>query len=107
MAGRLVRLAQDDLHEKLRDDWALAATLEERKAVARSCRRMPGATCDGAAGPMAPPVARRANVSGFIPIPAHVPSGTSRRLEIPPAVGRSIAGLGLREVGSARHGRLR
>ena len=65
---------KDDLHEKLRDDWALAATLEERKAVARKLQEnawnyVPMALL----GQWAPPVARRANLKGFIPIPAHVP----------------------------------
>jgi peptide/nickel transport system substrate-binding protein len=65
---------KDDLHEKLRDDWALAATLDERKAVARKLQEnawnfVPMALL----GQWAPPVAHRANVDGFIPIPAHVP----------------------------------
>ena len=73
---------KDDLHEKLRDDWALAATLEERKAVARKLQEnawnyVPMALL----GQWAPPVARRANRHGFIPFPATCPSGMSRRLE--------------------------
>jgi peptide/nickel transport system substrate-binding protein len=65
---------KDDLHEKLRDDWALAATLDERKNIARKLQEnawnyVPMALL----GQWAPPVAHRANVSGFIPIPAHVP----------------------------------
>jgi len=65
---------KDDLHEKLRDDWALAATLEERKAVARKLQENAWSYVPMALlGQWAPPVARRANVGGFIPIPAHVP----------------------------------
>jgi peptide/nickel transport system substrate-binding protein len=65
---------KDDLHEKLRDDWAMAASLDERKAIARKLQEnawnyVPMALL----GQWAPPVARRANVTGFIPIPAHVP----------------------------------
>jgi peptide/nickel transport system substrate-binding protein len=65
---------KDDLHEELRDEWALAATLEERQAVARKLQEnawnyVPMALL----GQWAPPVAHRANVRGFIPLPAHVP----------------------------------
>jgi peptide/nickel transport system substrate-binding protein len=65
---------KDDLHEKLRDDWALASTLEERKAIARKLQEnawnyVPMVLL----GQWAPPVAQRANVRGFIPLPAHVP----------------------------------
>ncbi len=65
---------KDDLQEKLRDDWALAATLDERKAIARKLQEnawnyVPMALL----GQWAPPVAMRANLKGFIPIPAHVP----------------------------------
>jgi peptide/nickel transport system substrate-binding protein len=65
---------KDELHEKLRDDWALAATLDERKAVARKLQEnawnyVPMALL----GQWAPPVGYRANVGGFIPLPAHVP----------------------------------
>ena len=65
---------KDDLHEKLRDDWALAGTQDERKAVARKLQEnawnyVPMALL----GQWAPPVAMRANVKGFLPLPAHVP----------------------------------
>ena len=65
---------KNDLHEKLRDDWAVAATLDERKAVARKLQEnawnyVPMVLL----GQWAPPVARRANLTGFIPLPAHVP----------------------------------
>jgi peptide/nickel transport system substrate-binding protein len=65
---------KDDLHEKLRDEWALAGTPDERKAIARKLQEnawnyVPMALL----GQWAPPVAQRANVKGFIPLPAHVP----------------------------------
>lgn len=65
---------KDDLHEKLRDEWALAGTLDERKAIARKLQEnawnyVPMALL----GQWAPPVAHRTNLNGFIPIPAHVP----------------------------------
>ena len=65
---------KDDLHEKLRDEWALAATLDERKAVARKLQDnawnyVPMALL----GQWAPPVAYRANIKGMIGVPAHVP----------------------------------
>ena len=65
---------KDDLHEKLRDEWALAGTLEERKAIARKLQENAWTYVPMALlGQWAPPVARRANLKGFIPIPAHVP----------------------------------
>ena len=49
---------KDDLHEKLRDDWALAATLEERKAVARKLQENTWSYVPMALlGQWAPPVA--------------------------------------------------
>jgi peptide/nickel transport system substrate-binding protein len=65
---------KDDLHEKLRDAWALAGSLDERKAIARKLQENAWSYVPMALlGQWAPPVARRANVTGFIPIPAHVP----------------------------------
>ena len=65
---------KDDLHEKLRDEWALAATPEDRKAVARKLQENAWSYVPMALlGQWAPPVAMRANVKGFLPIPAHVP----------------------------------
>ena len=65
---------KDDLHEKLRDEWALAATLDERKAVARKLQENAWTYVPMALlGQWAPPVAMRANLRGFLPIPAHVP----------------------------------
>jgi peptide/nickel transport system substrate-binding protein len=65
---------KDDLQEKLRDDWALAGSLEERKAVARKLQENAWSYVPMALlGQWAPPVARRANLKGFVPIPAHVP----------------------------------
>jgi peptide/nickel transport system substrate-binding protein len=65
---------KDDKHEALRDQWALAETTDQRKAIARQLQEnawnyVPMALL----GQWAPPVAMRANVKGFIPIPAHVP----------------------------------
>jgi len=65
---------KDDLHEKLRDAWALAATPEERKAVARRLQENAWSYVPMAVlGQWAPPVALRANLKGFLPLPAHVP----------------------------------
>lgn len=65
---------KDDMHEKLRDQWAMAATVDERKAIARKLQDnawnyVPMALL----GQWAPPVAMRSNLKGFIPVPAHVP----------------------------------
>jgi peptide/nickel transport system substrate-binding protein len=65
---------KDDLHEKLRDVWALAETVEERQAIARKLQDnawnyVPMALL----GQWAPPVAYRANIKGMISNPSHVP----------------------------------
>jgi peptide/nickel transport system substrate-binding protein len=65
---------KDDLHEKLRDAWALAGSLDERKEIARKLQEnawnyVPMAIL----GQWTPPVAYRANIKGFIGVPAHVP----------------------------------
>lgn len=65
---------KDEMHEKLKDEWAAAATLEERQAIAVKMQEnawnfVPMALL----GQWSPPVAYRSNVSGFVPIPAHVP----------------------------------
>ncbi|MGI9521017.1 MAG: ABC transporter substrate-binding protein [Hyphomicrobiaceae bacterium] len=65
---------KDDLHEKLKDQWASGATIEDRQATAKKIQ-------DNAwnfvpmviLGQWAPPVAHRANVTGFVPVPSHVP----------------------------------
>jgi peptide/nickel transport system substrate-binding protein len=64
---------KDELHEKLRDEWALAETLEERKAIARQLQEnawnyVPMALL----GQWAPPVAYRANLRGMLSVPTHV-----------------------------------
>jgi peptide/nickel transport system substrate-binding protein len=65
---------KDDLHEKLRDEWALAPSLDARKAIAAKLQENAWTYVPMALlGQWAPPVARRANVTGFVPLPAHVP----------------------------------
>ncbi|MEM7774998.1 MAG: ABC transporter substrate-binding protein [Pseudomonadota bacterium] len=64
---------KDELHEKLKDEWAAAPTLEERQAIARKMQDnawnfVPMAVL----GQWAPPVSYRSNIQGFLPIPAHV-----------------------------------
>jgi peptide/nickel transport system substrate-binding protein len=64
---------KDDLHEKLRDEWARAETLEQRQAIARRMQ-------DNAwnyvpmvlLGQWAPPVAYRANIKGWLSVPTVV-----------------------------------
>src|SRR5205085_6415227 len=60
----------DETNEKLRDKWAAATTLDEQKAVAREIQRnawnfVPHVWL----GQWVAPVAYRANVRGFLPIP--------------------------------------
>jgi peptide/nickel transport system substrate-binding protein len=64
---------KDDLHEKLRDEWALAETLEKRKEIARRMQDnawnyVPMALL----GQWAPPVAYRANIRGMLHVPTVV-----------------------------------
>ena len=65
---------KDEAHEKMKDEWAAAAALDERQAIARRMQDnawnfVPMAVL----GQWAPPVGYRSNLSGFVPIPAHVP----------------------------------
>ena len=64
----------DETNEKLRDKWAAATTLDEQKAVAREIQRnawnfVPHVWL----GQWVAPVAYRANVRGFLPIPEVIP----------------------------------
>jgi peptide/nickel transport system substrate-binding protein len=64
---------KDDLHEKLRDGWARAATLEERREIARRMQDnawnfVPMALL----GQWTPPVAYRANITGVLKVPTVV-----------------------------------
>ncbi|MEZ5844485.1 MAG: ABC transporter substrate-binding protein [Hyphomicrobiaceae bacterium] len=64
---------KSEAHEKMKDEWAAAAALDDRKAIARRMQEnawnyVPMAVL----GQWAPPVAYRSNLSGFVPIPAHV-----------------------------------
>ena len=73
--------------------WALAATPEERKAVARKLQENAWSYVPMALlGQWAPPVALRANVKGFLRFRPTCRSGTSRRLDRMPA--REHGGLG-------------
>ena len=57
---------KDDLHEKLRDAWALAATPEERQAIARKLQENAWTYVPMALlGQWAPPVALRAERQGL------------------------------------------
>ncbi|MEL6298452.1 MAG: ABC transporter substrate-binding protein [Pseudomonadota bacterium] len=63
-----------EAHEKMKDEWAASPSVEERQAIAKRMQQnawdyVPMAVL----GQWAPPTARRANVSGFVPVPAHVP----------------------------------
>ncbi len=65
---------KDDAQEKMRDEWAAAPTLDERKAVARRIQDnawnyVPMATL----GQWTPPVAYRSNLKGVLPMPEVVP----------------------------------
>ena len=86
---------KDDLHEKLRDDWALPARSRSARRSRASCRRTPGTTCrwrSSASG--LPPVACRANIKGFMPVAEPTcRSGTSRRRDDRALACRSSADL--------------
>ena len=65
---------KDEAHEKMRDEWAAATSTSERQAIAKRMQEnawnfVPMAVL----GQWAPPVAHRAKLTGFVPIPAHVP----------------------------------
>ncbi len=65
---------KDEAHEKMRDEWAGAPTLEARKAVATKLQEnawnyVPMAVL----GQWTPPVAYRANVKGILAMPEVVP----------------------------------
>ena len=104
---------KDDLHEKLRDDWALAATLESARRSRASCRRTPGTTCRWrcwASGRRRSPAAPTSAASSRCR--RTCPSGTSRRLERTSArlcqSGGSVAALtDASTTGTAREARLR
>jgi len=65
---------KDDLQEKLRDDWAMAGSVDERKDIARKIQENAWSYVPMAIlGQWAPPVAMRKNLQGFIKVPAHVP----------------------------------
>ena len=64
---------KDHLHERLRDEWALAETLEQRQAIVRRLQDnawnyVPMALL----GQWAPPVAYRANITGMLKVPTVV-----------------------------------
>jgi peptide/nickel transport system substrate-binding protein len=65
---------KDEAQEKMRDEWAAAPTLEERKAVAKRIQEnawnyVPMATL----GQWTPPVAYRTSLKGILPMPEIVP----------------------------------
>jgi peptide/nickel transport system substrate-binding protein len=60
----------DDKQEGLRDKWAAASSVEDRRSVARELQDNAWSFVPGTyLGQWAPPVAYRANLRGFLPIP--------------------------------------